>query len=287
MADPYQLPARACSTQRGRPWPRSRARSTAAKAAAAVPAPEATRATGPRRRTRPMQIKPADPGRLPAERAQTSRTSPSSLTRTQVWPKVHSALLSKRTRAVYTSHASNPSRRRIWAQRTVVLGTEPPPPPERGLRPLPDMQHRIGREPVVHEPRGLVNQVPSGGPACPARGHRTGQAALRHGSIVLRLPGPRKRTLFGITWVIEDHLRPSGHIIPDHAGDRGAVFLVLAPHDHLHISQSRMPDGCAGARRSPRSVAVDEIQQEVGLPPVTVGIRAADVGVTAGAGYVR
>jgi hypothetical protein len=84
-----------------------------------------------------------------------------------------------------------------------------------------------------------------------------------------------------------DHLRPSGHIMPDHAGDRGAVFLVLAPHDHLHISQSRMPDGCAGARRSPRSVAVDEIQQEVGLPPVTVGIRATGVGVTARAGYVR
>ena len=28
------------------------------------------------------------------------------------------------------------------------------------------------------------------------------------------------------------------------------------------------------ARRSPRSVAVDEIQQEVGLPPVTAGLRA-------------
>jgi hypothetical protein len=77
-------------------------------------------------------------------------------------------------------------------QRTVVPGAEPSPSPERGLRLLPDMQHRIRREPVVHEPRGLVNKVPSGGPASPAHGHSIGQAALRHGSIVLRLPGPMK-----------------------------------------------------------------------------------------------
>lgn len=41
------------------------------------------------------------------------------------------------------------------------------------------------------------------------------------------------RPLIGIMWVTFGHLRPSGHIMPDHAGDRGAVFLVLAPHDHL------------------------------------------------------
>jgi hypothetical protein len=40
-------------------------------------------------------------------------------------------------------------------------------------------------------------------------------------------------------WVIEDHLRPSGHIMPDHAGDQGAAHLVLAPHDHLHINHVR------------------------------------------------
>ena len=34
-------------------------------------------------------------------------------------------------------------------------------------------------------------------------------------------------------WVTFGHLRPAGHIMPDRAGDRGAVFLVLAPHDHL------------------------------------------------------
>src|SRR5579864_7191682 len=34
----------------------------------------------------------------------------------------------------------------------------------------------------------------------------------------------------GIMWVTFGHLRPPGHTMPDHAGDRGAVFLVLAPH---------------------------------------------------------
>jgi len=47
------------------------------------------------------------------------------------------------------------------------------------------------------------------------------------------------RTHLGIMWVTFGHLRPSGHIMPDHAGDRGAVLLVLAPHDHLHIKQIR------------------------------------------------
>ena len=41
-----------------------------------------------------------------------------------------------------------------------------------------------------------------------------------------------RRPLFGIMWVTFGHLRPSGHIMPDHADDRGAVFLTLAPHDH-------------------------------------------------------
>src|SRR5215471_18366940 len=46
-------------------------------------------------------------------------------------------------------------------------------------------------------------------------------------------------------WLTYGHLRPSGHIMPDHAGDRGAVFLVLAPHDHLHINQMRaLPVPC-------------------------------------------
>jgi hypothetical protein len=43
----------------------------------------------------------------------------------------------------------------------------------------------------------------------------------------------------GIMWVTFGHLRPSGHIMPDHAGDRGAVFLVLAPHDHPAIQHER------------------------------------------------
>jgi hypothetical protein len=28
--------------------------------------------------------------------------------------------------------------------------------------------------------------------------------------------------------------------MPDHAGDRGAVLLILEPYDHLHIKQNRM-----------------------------------------------
>ena len=46
-------------------------------------------------------------------------------------------------------------------------------------------------------------------------------------------PGQRRprqlpiHPLIGIVWVIFDHLRPSGHIMPDHAGDRGAVPLDL------------------------------------------------------------
>jgi hypothetical protein len=43
------------------------------------------------------------------------------------------------------------------------------------------------------------------------------------------------RTHLGIMWVIFGHLRPSGHIVPDHGGDGGAALLVLAPHDHLYI----------------------------------------------------
>jgi hypothetical protein len=56
-------------------------------------------------------------------------------------------------------------------------------------------------------------------------------------------------------WVTFGHLRPSGHIMPDHAGDRGAAWMVLAPHDHLHIKQIRafsrglQDSGDRGARR--------------------------------------
>jgi len=36
-----------------------------------------------------------------------------------------------------------------------------------------------------------------------------------------------RRALCGIMWVIFDHLRPSGHIMPDHAGDREAQWPWL------------------------------------------------------------
>jgi hypothetical protein len=63
------------------------------------------------------------------------------------------------------------------------------------------------------------------------------------------------RPLIGIMWVIFDHLRPSGHVMPDHAGDRGVAWMVLAPHDHLHINQLSEPTatGRAGRGRTDRA----------------------------------
>jgi catechol 2,3-dioxygenase-like lactoylglutathione lyase family enzyme len=60
--------------------------------------------------------------------------------------------------------------------------------------------------------------------------------------------------LLGIMWVTFGHLRPLGHIMPNHAGDRGAVFLVLVPHDHLHIKHEREPDRFGGLGRARFSV---------------------------------
>jgi hypothetical protein len=42
----------------------------------------------------------------------------------------------------------------------------------------------------------------------------------------------RERRDRGIMWITFGHLRPSSHIMPDHVRGRGAVFLVLAPHEH-------------------------------------------------------
>src|SRR5215472_9689216 len=52
----------------------------------------------------------------------------------------------------------------------------------------------------------------------------------------------------GIMWVTFGHLRPAGYIMPDHAGDRGAAFMALAPHDHL----AYQADECV-SKVSPRS----------------------------------
>ena len=56
----------------------------------------------------------------------------------------------------------------------------------------------------------------------------------------------RTFTLRGTMWVIFDHLRPSDHIMPDHAGDRGTVRLILAPHDYLHFKQKSASVTCTG-----------------------------------------
>ncbi|HXL18579.1 MAG TPA: hypothetical protein VN961_13780, partial [Streptosporangiaceae bacterium] len=60
-----------------------------------------------------------------------------------------------------------------------------------------------------------------------------------------------RHAVLGIMWVIEDHLRPSGHIMPDHVGDRGAMRQILEPRDHLHINHERTFEaGCGHAQIS-------------------------------------
>src|SRR6266851_1019232 len=53
----------------------------------------------------------------------------------------------------------------------------------------------------------------------------TPSAALRSLTAAYRTTpvGTGKRTQFSIMWVIEDHRALRTHIMPDHAGDRGAV----------------------------------------------------------------
>jgi hypothetical protein len=84
--------------------------------------------------------------------------------------------------------------------------------------------------------------APNQGIISAAHGHASGTTVLRFARAISdrharltcmhALSAGRKHTTFGIMWVTFGHLRPSGHIVPDHAGDRGAVFLLLAPHDH-------------------------------------------------------
>jgi hypothetical protein len=182
-------------------------------------------------------------------------------------------------------HQSQPAQ--DLGQRTVVLAAEPSSSPERSLRLLPDMQHRIRREPVVHEPRGLANKVPSGGPASAASRHSTGQAALRHGSIVLRLPGPMKaRAIRHRSWPQllvrrlgrQDHLSGAARLVgaqnvrirsnsilirrelsADHIGgdvcvDRLSMVNTLS--DAALSSHHRRPSGPAGVcQAGPGSVA--------------------------------
>jgi hypothetical protein len=77
-------------------------------------------------------------------------------------------------------------------------------------------------------------------------------------------------------WVTFGHLRPSGHIMPDHAGDRGAVLLVLAPHDHLHIKHRSLDMTLRYAKIASRTAA-DECFAVTGKAdaPLRPGARAA------------
>ena len=57
-----------------------------------------------------------------------------------------------------------------------------------------------------------------------------------------------------IMWVIFDHLRPSGHIMPDHVGDRGAARLDLG------VSRSPTYQPIEYERRRRRGVHVGQVK---------------------------
>jgi hypothetical protein len=52
------------------------------------------------------------------------------------------------------------------------------------------------------------------------------------------------------------------------------VMANSTPTHFPHIGRVGCQPTVQAARRSPRSVAVDKIQQEIGLPPVTAARRA-------------
>jgi hypothetical protein len=60
----------------------------------------------------------------------------------------------------------------------------------------------------------------------PESSHRGDASGSRGNSPAVQVE-LRPNTLSGIMWVTFGHLRTSGHIMPDHAGDRGAAFLVF------------------------------------------------------------
>ena len=101
--------------------------------------------------------------------------------------------------------------------------------------------HWHGSAQAAGDVRGQGHRRSCGRRAGPARREsRHAQAGVQRTG---QHPCPAKHAICGIMWVIFGHLRPPGHIMPDHAGDRGAVPSGPAPRDHLHINQLRMFSG--------------------------------------------
>ena len=179
---PHQLPVRACSTQRGRPWPRSRASSTA----------EATRAIGPRRRTRPRQIEADRPGPVAV------RTC-ADVAHVGVESHPDPCVAQSPLRVVIEANTAYVHHPCVESQSAQDLGQ----------RPLYWVQNPRRRQNAVFgcsqtcSTEYVVNLSCTSREAWPARSHPAAlllrhvdtapaKAALRHGSIVLRPPGPTK-----------------------------------------------------------------------------------------------
>jgi hypothetical protein len=119
--------------------------------------------------------------------------------------------------------------------------------------------HTWGRSSYADRPRRPTRPTNAGLPQPMPAWDRTGHFAPDshhcrwrkiNDSGARRITNPMRRcrgTLIGIMLVTFGHLRPSGHIMPDHAGDRGAVPSVLAPHDHPAY-QADQVDGWRVAR---------------------------------------
>jgi hypothetical protein len=80
------------------------------------------------------------------------------------------------------------------------------------LPPQPPLCPMLASTVVVPPPSSSLPDM------CPPAASKRGRGATNY------LGSSIERPDLGIMWVIFDHLRPSGHIMPDHAGDRGAVF---------------------------------------------------------------
>jgi hypothetical protein len=171
---PALAPKARCEHGREGSGGRARGRGEAGHRAEATPPAQAGEADRPG----PVAGRPgADLAHLPVEPGPT-------------WPRDHSGSSSKRTRAVYTIHASNPSRRKICASAPLYWVQYP----RLRRNAVPGRSQACNTEYVVNlsctsREAWSIRSHPAA-PGRLARGHSTGQAALPHASIVPRLPGP-------------------------------------------------------------------------------------------------